>query len=141
MATDEDCKAGKVIAFPGKDRRTGEMSVYLVLITDDSRADEGSLEGVYIEAVGAEEGLFFGQYKIARYEGDEWKVSLIDDTCVDGRVSDGVHVLDLASTLASVSWVDENDAVCEYWDEWVLLTAVEWDILESELNVYMSDHM
>ena len=116
------------------------MSVYLVLIIDDSRADEGCLEGVYLEAVGAEEDILFGQYKRATCEGDEWRVSLIDENCTDGRVPDGQNILDLTSTLASVSWVDEQEEECAFWDEYVLLTAAEWDILEAELKEYMSDH-
>ena len=94
MATDPDCTEGKVIAFPGKTSK-GDRTVYLVLITDDSRAEEGCLEGVYLEAVGADDDILFGQYKRATHEGDEWRVSLIDENCVDGRVADELNILDL----------------------------------------------
>jgi hypothetical protein len=117
------------LAFPGEDPDTSEETVFLVLVTDDSRADEGVLNGVYLETV-CEDGEPYGQYRRAVRDGDELEVMIYDDT-YDGTLQGSAVAL--SELLSGVDWVDENECMHTEWNELSLMTMSEWNIIVGEL--------
>jgi hypothetical protein len=133
-AMDPDCAAGQVLAFPGEltDCRPNEesLTVFLVLVTDDSRAAEGILKGVYLESV-CDDGLPYGQYRRQLIDGDEVEVVIYADE-VDTPPSDSAFPMD--SLLSAVDWVDENERVHTEWcSEVSIMTVNEWDAIIKDL--------
>ena len=131
---DPDYAVGQVLAFPGEltDHRASEESLtaFLVLVTDDSRAAEGILKGVYLESV-CDDGLPYGQYRRQLVDGDEVEV-FIYSAEVDEPPSDSAFPLD--DMLSAVDWVDENEKAHTEWSSEVsIMTVNEWDAIIKDL--------
>ena len=134
LATDPDFMVDQVIAVAGKaDDMSGTPCVHLILVTDITRARQGTLEGVYLQAV---DNNGVGLYERAHDDNGLWCVDMYDSTAEE-PLEDSARV-SLADILCCVDFESVEGVPHTSWTEDSEVAHTEWEHLQTELSSYLS---